>query len=52
MITVVTFSVKPDDKLNQEEVKFIKEYSKKTGISFSHLMLRATKLLNEEIRAK
>jgi len=52
MITVVTFSVKPEDKQSQIEVKSLKSYSKKTGISFSYLMLRAVKLLNEELKSK
>lgn len=49
---VVSFSVTPDDKDGLHQIKKLREYSKKTGISFSFLILKAiTKYNKEELPA-
>lgn len=45
---VVTFSYKPADKVARENVECLKNYSQKTGISFSYLVIKAIKKLIEQ----
>lgn len=46
---IVTFSILPADAKGKKEVEKLKKYSKKTGISFSFLMLKALTELNKEL---
>ena len=47
---VFSFSVKPEEKNKLSEVAWLQSYSKKTGISFSTLVIRAISNLNKELR--
>lgn len=49
MDRVISFSVAPTDKKGALQIKKLKEHSKKTGISFSFLVLRAITNLNKEL---
>lgn len=49
MERVVSFSIKPIDKVSLEELKKLRDHSNKTGISFSHLMIHAVKLKNKDL---
>ena len=46
---VVSFSIAPSDKKALAQITKLKAHAKKTGISFSFLMLRATVLINKEL---
>lgn len=46
---VTSFSVRPTDEKAIDEINKLKAYSNKTGISFSHLMIKAITNFNEEL---
>ena len=46
---VQSFSVKPEDFDALEELRKLREYSKKTGRSFSFLVIQAIKMYNKEL---
>ncbi len=50
MDRVISFSVSPTDTKGRKEVKKLKDHCKKTGISFSYLILKAITNLNKEIK--
>lgn len=50
MERIQSFSIQPGDKKAYEEIQKLKDYSKKTGISFSFLILKAIVLLNKDLK--
>ena len=50
MDRVISFSVAPTDTKSKKEIKKLKTYCKKTGISFSYLVLKAIANLNKELK--
>lgn len=46
---VQSFSVKPEDFDTLEELRKLREHSKKTGRSFSFLVIQAIKKYNKEL---
>jgi hypothetical protein len=52
MDRVVSFSIKPTDKVGQDNVRILKDYAEDTGISFSFLILAAITKKNEELKLK
>ncbi len=49
MDRVVSFSVQPTDRQAKENIKKLKSYCDKTGVSFSFLMLKAIAQLNKDL---
>lgn len=47
---VISFSVKPGDKLNTDNVDKLKAHSDKTGVSFSYLVLKGIAKVIEELK--
>ena len=47
---IQSFSVKPDDTMAWNEIQKLRAYSKVKGISFSFLIIKAIKALNEELQ--
>lgn len=47
---ITSFSVPPDDLEAVLEVEKLKAYCKKTGINFSHLMIKAIKQINKDLK--
>lgn len=47
---VVTFSVPPTETKKLEQIKKLKAHSKRTGISFSHLVIEAIIAKNKELQ--
>lgn len=50
MDRVVSFSVSPTDKKGRQEIKKLKDHCKKTGISFSYLVIKAITNINKELK--
>lgn len=46
---IYSFSHKPNDKKSEQAIDKLKEHSRRTGISFSHLVLKAIKRYVEEL---
>lgn len=44
-----SFSVKPDDKVALQEVQKLKQYCKENYISFSSLVVKGIKHVNQEL---
>ena len=47
---VFSFSVKPEDKEAKAEIAKLKKHADKTGVNFSHYIIRAIKKLNKELK--
>lgn len=47
---VISFSVQPTDIEAGKEVKKLKEYCKKKGISFSFMVIKAIVKLNKDLK--
>lgn len=50
MDRVISFSVAPSDKEGIAQVSKLKQHCKKTGISFSFLVLKAITNINKELK--
>lgn len=50
MDRIQSFSLQPGDKNAYEQLSKLKQHSKKTGISFSYLVIKAITLLNKELK--
>lgn len=47
---IVTFSIKPSDESGLKDVDLLKSYSETSGVSFSHIMIRAMDLVKKELK--